>query len=73
MVPDVIPISNIKSVSRQFFANITLFNPRGIEVNEILTAAKAQPHKLTPFARLDGTTVTYPESGTSLPLGFDGP
>jgi len=46
---------------------------RGIEVLEILTAAKSQPHKLTPFARLDGTDVTYPESGTSLPLGFDGP
>jgi uncharacterized protein (DUF488 family) len=47
----------------------------GIEVQEILTAAKSQPHKLTPFAKIDGTEVSYPgakESGT-LKLEFDAP
>jgi len=46
---------------------------RGIEVREILSAAKSQPHKLTPFAQVNGTTVTYPQPGISLPLQFDGP
>jgi uncharacterized protein (DUF488 family) len=47
----------------------------GIEVQEILTAAKSQPHTLTPFAKVDGTEVTYPggaESG-NLKLEFDAP
>lgn len=33
---------------------------RGIEVLEILSAAKSQPHSLTPFARVEGQQVTYP-------------
>ncbi len=33
---------------------------RGREVRHILGAAPAQPHVLTPFARLDGTRLTYP-------------
>ena len=33
---------------------------RGWEVIDIFDAAKAAPHKLTPFARLEGTDVTYP-------------
>jgi uncharacterized protein (DUF488 family) len=33
---------------------------RGLEVQHITPAGKAQPHKLTPFARVDGERVTYP-------------
>ena len=33
---------------------------RGIEVREIVSAARTQPHRLTPFARVRGTTLTYP-------------
>jgi hypothetical protein len=33
---------------------------RGIPVEEILSATNARPHSLTPFARVDGTQVTYP-------------
>ena len=35
---------------------------RGIEVVEILSEAKTQPHSMTPFARVDGEQVTYPAS-----------
>jgi uncharacterized protein (DUF488 family) len=33
---------------------------RGVRVEEIVSEAKTQPHKLTPFAHVDGTTITYP-------------
>jgi uncharacterized protein (DUF488 family) len=33
---------------------------RGVEVLHIMSAAKATPHKLTSFARIEGTKVTYP-------------
>ena len=33
---------------------------RGIPVEEIVTAAKSEPHKLTSFARVDGICITYP-------------
>jgi len=33
---------------------------RGIDVREITSATEARPHALTPWARLDGTKVTYP-------------
>ena len=33
---------------------------RGIPVAEILSATRAQPHPLTPFARVEGSRVTYP-------------
>jgi uncharacterized protein (DUF488 family) len=51
---------------------------RGIPVLEILSAAKIQPHSMTPFARVDGTDVTYPKDGEqprpiNLKLKFDGP
>ncbi len=45
---------------------------RGIGVREILSAASARPHTLTPFAKVDGTGVTYPGSG-NLDLKFDAP
>ena len=42
---------------------------RGYSVRDILTASRAQPHKLTPFARVRGKQVTYPEEAVpgSLP------
>jgi uncharacterized protein (DUF488 family) len=33
---------------------------RGWAVLDLVTAAKATPHKLTPFARVEGTRITYP-------------
>ena len=33
---------------------------RGLDVVEIFDAAKSQPHKLTPFAVVDGDRITYP-------------
>jgi uncharacterized protein (DUF488 family) len=33
---------------------------RGVEVRHIMSATAANPHKLTPFARVDGDQVTYP-------------
>jgi uncharacterized protein (DUF488 family) len=33
---------------------------RGIEVLHIYTAGKAEAHTMTPWARIDGTTVSYP-------------
>ena len=33
---------------------------RGIAVSEIMSETKAQPHSLTPFARVEGEQVTYP-------------
>ena len=39
---------------------------RGIEALEILSDSRVRPHTLTPFARVDGTDVTYP--GAELPL-----
>ncbi len=33
---------------------------RGVPVRHILSAVKADLHKLTPFARVSGTEVTYP-------------
>ncbi|MDQ6707340.1 MAG: DUF488 domain-containing protein [Acidobacteriota bacterium] len=33
---------------------------RGLSVFEIASATRAQPHKMTPFARVDGRRVTYP-------------
>jgi len=39
---------------------------RGIPVIEILSESSHQPHKLTPFARVQGTTITYPPEQASL-------
>jgi uncharacterized protein (DUF488 family) len=33
---------------------------RGIAVEHIMSPAKRSPHKMTSFARVDGTRVTYP-------------
>ncbi len=36
---------------------------RGIEVREIVNESAAHEHKLTPFARVEGTRITYPKTG----------
>ena len=47
---------------------------RGISVLDILDPTKAAPYALTPFARVNGTEVTYPGKGQeNLPLKFDAP
>ncbi|EPX61801.1 hypothetical protein D187_010420 [Cystobacter fuscus DSM 2262] len=38
---------------------------RGVEVRHITSRTRAEPHKLTPFARLHGRQVLYPEDSTS--------
>jgi hypothetical protein len=48
---------------------------RGITPLEITGDGRSRPHTLTPFARVDGTNVTYPPPSTAtaetglLPLG----
>jgi uncharacterized protein (DUF488 family) len=46
---------------------------RGITVLDIMTPAKATPHVLRSFARVDGTAITYPpeagEPGNGSPAG----
>ena len=39
---------------------------RGIPIIEILSENSYQPHKLTPFASVQGTTITYPPEQASL-------
>jgi len=34
---------------------------RSIAVGHIMSKSQPQPHRLTPFARVDGTRITYPE------------
>jgi uncharacterized protein (DUF488 family) len=41
---------------------------RGIDVQEILSATKTQPHSLTPFARVQGHQVTYPGQPAQISL-----
>jgi uncharacterized protein (DUF488 family) len=36
---------------------------RGTPVSHILSAGKLSPHKMTPFAHVDGWRVTYPGEG----------
>ena len=37
---------------------------RGVEADEIVSETKATPHKLTSFARVEGSAVTYPPEGS---------
>jgi len=41
---------------------------RGVAVEEIVSETRRQPHKLTPFARVDGVSVTYPAIDAAKPL-----
>jgi uncharacterized protein (DUF488 family) len=36
---------------------------RGYRVEHIMSATKSNPHTMTPFARVEGTSVVYPASG----------
>jgi uncharacterized protein (DUF488 family) len=36
---------------------------RGIEVFEISSLTRTQPHKMTPFAKIEGTKIRYPVDG----------
>jgi uncharacterized protein (DUF488 family) len=36
---------------------------RGVNSEDIRTATQTMPHRLTPFARVRGTKITYPETG----------
>jgi uncharacterized protein (DUF488 family) len=37
---------------------------RGLEVVDILSAANSRPHALSPFAKVAGTSITYPPQAT---------
>ena len=37
-------------------------NVRGIAVSEITSGVRARPHSLTPWAKVNGTQITYPDS-----------
>ena len=41
---------------------------RGIPAVEILSESSYRMHKLTPFARVEGTRITYPPGQATLPL-----
>ena len=43
-------------------------NVRGIPAVEILSESNYRMHKLTPFARVEGTQITYPPQQATLPL-----
>lgn len=45
---------------------------RRMPVLEIMSAAKAQPHALTAFAKVNGREVTYPSGDENMRLEFDG-
>jgi uncharacterized protein (DUF488 family) len=45
---------------------------RGIAVSEITSGVRAQPHVLTPWARLKGTKLTYPAAIEKTPDHFVG-
>jgi uncharacterized protein (DUF488 family) len=49
---------------------------RGLSVGHIMNKGQPQLHKLTPFARVDGTRITYPapiESGDLIAKSHDKP
>ena len=39
---------------------------RGIQVEDIYAENSSKPHKLTPWAKVDGNNITYPETQNSL-------
>lgn len=41
---------------------------RGVAVIDIMSATQSKPHAMTSFARVEGTTITYPPSQPDLPL-----
>lgn len=45
---------------------------RGIEVEDILSKGRTQPHTLTPWARVDGIQITYPHGPGAEPASNGG-
>jgi uncharacterized protein (DUF488 family) len=43
---------------------------RNVRVDDIIDARQRRPHKLTPFARVEGVRITYPGEGADPPDGF---
>lgn len=41
---------------------------RGLRVVDIMSAKQTRSHELTPFARVNGTEITYPSAQPTLPL-----
>jgi len=39
---------------------------RGIQAEDIMSPARASAHKLTPFARVEGTAISYPPQQADL-------
>jgi uncharacterized protein (DUF488 family) len=46
---------------------------RNIAVRHITSRTRAEPHHLTPFAHVEGTTITYPTDASASPGGIDSP
>ena len=42
---------------------------RGLRIEEIINSNRRQPHKLTPFARVNGEVITYPPDAASATPG----
>ncbi len=42
---------------------------RGVRVEHISSRKTARPHQLTPWAKVDGTAITYPPAAPELPYG----
>ncbi|MFJ1467964.1 DUF488 domain-containing protein [Massilia orientalis] len=45
---------------------------RGVPVDDIIDARQRKPHKLTPFAHVEGLRITYPPEQSELDLGPPG-
>lgn len=43
---------------------------RGITVDQIMTTTRCNPHRLTPFAHVDGTRLTYPAPAVTVQTQF---
>ncbi len=41
---------------------------RGVPVEHVIGSGPAQPHRVTPWARVEGTRITYPPEDAQLPL-----
>ncbi|MFO7286425.1 MAG: DUF488 domain-containing protein [Gammaproteobacteria bacterium] len=44
---------------------------RGVDVVDIISETSVRKHNLTPFARVEGTRITYPEPSPNVTPGFD--
>ena len=45
---------------------------RGVTVSEITSGIRARPHSLTPWAEVDGVTITYPSAAVTAELPLAG-